>query len=112
MLHFGHNMLWFHEYREPKWISGAHIVDMLWLLITPILIAGWWLAYRGPRWASLCLLTIYSILSMFTLGHYLYASPMQLSFQINFFILAESLAALLLLVFAPLALRQPKPALG
>ena len=34
-LHFGDNMLRFRDYPEPAWITGPHVIDALWLLITP-----------------------------------------------------------------------------
>ena len=100
-LHFGDNMLRFDAYPEPQWISGPHVVDALWFVITPLLAAGWWLARRRRKWASVGVLWLYGALSMFVLGHYLYASPSELPFRINFFIVAEAVAAGLLILFAP-----------
>ena len=94
-------MLRFDEYPEPKWISGSHVVDALWFVITPLLAAGWWLARRRRKWASVGVLSLYGALSVFVIGHYLYASPSELPFRINFFILAEAVAAGLLILLAP-----------
>ena len=102
VLHFGDNMLHFREYPEPAWISGPHVVDALWLLITPLLGAGWYLARRERKWASVAVLWSYGVLSMFVLGHYLYAPPSSLSFRVNFFILLEASAAALLILLAPI----------
>ena len=102
--HFADNMLRFDEYPEPAWITGPHVVDSLWLAMTPLLPLAWWLATRGRKWAALGTLWIYGILSLFTLGHYFYASPMTLSFRINALILLEAAAAALLLVLSPVAL--------
>jgi hypothetical protein len=105
-LHFGDNMLRFREYPEPAWITGPHVVDALWLLITPLLGVGWYLARRERRWASVGVLWTYGVLSMLVLGHYLYASPSSLSFRINFFILLEASAAALLIVLAPVLISR------
>ena len=104
-LHFGDNMLRFHEYPEPEWITGPHIVDTLWLVITPLLALGWWLARRGMRWGSIGALWIYGALSMLVLGHYLYASPSELPVRVNILIWAEAVAAALLIVLAPLSIQ-------
>src|SRR3954454_7947111 len=100
-LHFGDNMLRFDDYPEPSWITGPHVVDALWLVMTPLLAVGWWLARGGMRRASGGVLRLYGVLSMFVLGHYFYASPSELPFRINVLIGIEATAAGLLLLFAP-----------
>jgi hypothetical protein len=107
-LHFGDNMLRFHEYPEPKWITGPHVVDALWLVITPLLALGWWLAHRGMRWGSIGVLWLYGALSMFVLGHYLYASPSELPLRINLLIWTEAAAAALLILLAPLLIPRSR----
>ena len=94
-------MLRFDQYPEPKWIADPHVVDALWLVITPLLAVGWWLAHRRMKWASVGVLWLYGVLSMFVLGHYLYASPSELPFRINLLIGGEALAAALLILLAP-----------
>ena len=101
VLHFGDNMLRFDEYPEPAWIAGPHVVDAAWLLMTPLLAVGWWLARGGVRRWAIGVLWLYGALSMFVLGHYFYASPFELSFRINFLIVLEAVAAGLLLLSAP-----------
>jgi hypothetical protein len=103
-LHFGDNMLRFAEYPEPQWITGPHVVDALWLAMTPLLAAGWWLARRGMKWASVGALWLYGASSMFVLGHYRYASSAELPPRINVLIAAEAAAAGLLILFAPLSI--------
>jgi hypothetical protein len=100
-LHFGDNMLRFEHYPEPAWITGPHVVDALWLLMTPLLAVGWWWARGGKRRAAVGVLWVYGVMSMFVLGHYLYASPFELPTSINVLIGLEALAAGLLLIFAP-----------
>jgi hypothetical protein len=112
-VHFADNMLRFEEYPEPKWIAGPHTVDALWLLITPLLAAGWWLARREMTWWSVGILWLYGGLSMCVLGHYLYAPPTMLALRINILILTEAIAALFLILLAPAAAsamrRRPMP---
>ena len=96
IFHFGHNMAFFHEYPEPSWISSPLVVDGLWFVITPILAVGSWFVWRGQKRSGVALLTVYSVLSMLTLGHYLYASPFELRPMINISILSGGLAAVVL----------------
>jgi hypothetical protein len=82
------------------------VVALLWFLITPLLILGWWLARRGFRHASIGTLWLYAGLSVFVLGHYFYASPSELSLRINLLIGIEASFAALLLVLAPFAVAR------
>jgi hypothetical protein len=101
VLHFADNMVRFDAYPEPSWITGPHVVDALWLVVTPLLAIGWWLARRGMKWASVGVLQLYGVLSMFVLGHYFYASPFALSIGINLLIGMEAVTAGLLILLAP-----------
>lgn len=100
-LHFGDDMMRFEHYPEPAWITGPHVVDALWLLMTPLLAIGWWLARGGRTLAAVAVFWVYGGLSMFVLGHYLYASPFELPASINLLIGLEAVAAGLLLILAP-----------
>ena len=100
-LHFGDNMIHFHEYPEPRWITGPYVVDGVWFVMTPLLVLGWALAKGGLRLASIAVLWLYGGLSVFVLGHYFYASPFDLSLRINLSIGVEAVAAGFLLVVAP-----------
>jgi hypothetical protein len=104
ILHCGDNMLFFAEYPEPAWITGPHIVDLLWLVATPSLFVGWWLGSRGRMGLAIVAFVIYGAVSLSVLGHYLYASPLELPFRVNFLILAEAVAAAGLTVFSLLVL--------
>jgi hypothetical protein len=106
VLHFGDNIFHFHQYPEPTWIRAPHVVDALWFVMTPLLAVGWWLASRPSKWAAVSVLWLYGALSMCVLGHYLYAVPTELPFRINVFIMAEALAAALLIAFAPFLLSR------
>ena len=96
-------MLRFRDYPEPMWITGPHVVDALWVVITPLLAAGWWLARHDMRWRAVGVLWLYGVLSMLVLGHYLYASPATLSLRMNFLIVLEAVVAFLLILLAPIA---------
>ena len=100
-LHFGDNIINFHEYPEPPWIPSPHVVDALWLAITPILLLGWWFTSRKSKWTAVSLFWLYGGLSMFVLGHYNFAAPSELSARINVLILSEAFAALILIGLAP-----------
>jgi hypothetical protein len=106
ILHFGDNMLRFNQYPEPKWITGGHVVDALWLALTPLLAVGWWLAGRAMKRAAVGILWLYGGLSLFVLGHYFYAPPTALSLRINLLIVGEASAALSLILLAPFAIRS------
>ena len=101
ILHFGDNVIHFHEYPEPAWIPSAHVVDALWFVITPLLLSAWWLASRNFRPAAIALLVLYGALSMLVLGHFRFEPPSALSFRVNLLIWAEAFAAFLLVVLAP-----------
>jgi hypothetical protein len=100
ILHFTDNARHFSDYPEPKWISGPHVVDRLWFLITPLLFAGWCLWERRQEKAGQLMLATYGILGLGVLGHYLYAPPSAMSLRMHLFIWTEALAALAILVWA------------
>ncbi len=108
ILHFGDNIVHFHQYPEPKWISSPHIVDVLWFVITPFLLVGWWLARWCRRWPSIAALWLYGGLSLFVLGHYRFAAPSDLPFRINLLIWCEAVAALLLILLAPVVVPRER----
>ena len=101
LLHFGDNMINFHDYPEPTWIPSPHVVDALWFVITPILFLGLWFSSRNAKWTAVALFWLYGGLSMFVLGHYNFAAPSELSLRMNLLICSEALAALALIGLAP-----------
>jgi VCBS repeat-containing protein len=58
------------------------------------------------KWASVGVFWVYGALSLFVLGHYVYASPSDLTLAINTLIIGEAVAASLLVIVAPLLIRQ------
>ena len=101
ILHFGDNMINFHEYPEPAWIPSPHVVDALWFVITPILFLGWWFSSRNAKWTAVSLLWLYGCSSLLVLGHYNFSPPSELSLRINVLICCEAFAALILIGLAP-----------
>ncbi len=54
--HFAHNAAFFDAYPEPPWIPGPWFVVLVWLLIAPVLVKGYYWHQEGkssrapPRW--------------------------------------------------------------
>lgn len=108
--HFADNALRFHRYPEPHWISGPSVVIGLWLAITPLLLAGWALARRQRLRLAALALELYAVLSLFVLGHYAYQPATPLTLSIHTGILVNALAALALLLSAPVLLHGMRTA--
>jgi cation transport ATPase len=106
VLHFADNAVRFHRFPEPQWISGPHVVVVLWLAITPLLLVGWWLARRGRFGPACVLLQSYATVSLFVLGHYMYPAPAPLTLSIHAGIALNAIAALVLLLGTPALLRR------
>jgi hypothetical protein len=98
--HFADNVRFFDAYPEPAWISDARIVDGLWFVITPILVAGWWLYRRGRTRPGRLLLGLYGVLGSTVLGHYRYGPLLAMSARMHALVWFEAAAAIALLVWA------------
>lgn len=48
ILHYVDNIIFFHEYPEPPWLT-AGIVDAFWFLMTPIGLLGLWFARKERK---------------------------------------------------------------
>lgn len=83
---------------EPSWFA-PQITDSLWLIMTPLGLAGYY-QYIKKSFSSayLCLYT-YIIISQITLGHYIITPLWHLSLKTNTLILFESITAIPLLLF-------------
>jgi hypothetical protein len=99
--HFADNAMRFSRYPEPHWISGPSTVVILWLAITPFLLTGWWLARRAQLRIAAVILVLYSLVSLFVVGHYAYAPVTTLPLSIHLGIAANAIAAFTLLLRAP-----------
>lgn len=105
-MHFADNAVRFSRFPEPRWISGPLVVVVLWLAITPLLLAGWWLARRRRFVIACAALELYAALSLLVLGHYAYPTPAAMSPSMHAGIAVNAAAALALLVGAPVTLRR------
>lgn len=93
------NMVFFDDYPEPDWITGPMVVDILFVVALGLLAMGV-LAFRHRRrWFSVLGLSGFGVISVSALGHYLYAPISDLSLRMNALIIAEAIAALVLLGF-------------
>lgn len=99
LLHYGHNMLFFAQYPEPAWISTGKI-DRFWFFMTLFALLGCYWHLKGARWKATVSLIAYGLMSSLVLGHYLYGSFFQISFQIHLFIWIETLCAMALMAYA------------
>ncbi|BAY13776.1 hypothetical protein [Calothrix sp. NIES-2098] len=86
------------RYTEPSWFT-PQITDSLWLIMTPLSLAGYY-QYIKKSFSSayLCLYT-YIIMSQITLGHYIITPLWHLSMKMNTLILFEFVTAIPLLLF-------------
>lgn len=98
ILHYADNLIHFDAYPEPEWFS-PYLTDSIWLVMTPLGIAGFWF-YRQQRfrWAYIGLYS-YALLAQLTLGHYTVAPIWELSLKMNSLILLEAWAAVPLAIF-------------
>jgi hypothetical protein len=107
VLHYGDNILFFHEYPEPLWISPG-LVDAFWFLMTPVALAGLWLARRGHRNLSSIALLTYACMSLLVLGHYRFAPLHTIGWRIHALIGLETVAALALVAWLALSIRSTR----
>lgn len=94
-LHYGDNVMFFHEYPEPPWIN-TRIIDGFWWLMTPLAVLGYLLLLRHRVHSGCALLYLYALASLLVLGHYLYAPLAHISLRIHAFILLEAVLAIAL----------------
>ncbi|MEO0422486.1 MAG: hypothetical protein AAF184_09145 [Pseudomonadota bacterium] len=97
------NIVFFHRYPEPDWITGPHIVDMLFIVALIGLAVGYF-AFRARRRGMAALgLGVFSLISVSALGHYLYAPMSALTLRMNLLILLEAGGAVVLAGFVVLS---------
>jgi hypothetical protein len=99
ILHYVHNILFFHGYLEPEWIS-PQCIDAFWFVVTPFAALGYLLYRKGKRLRACLTLYLYSGMSLLVLCHYLYAPIRDVSDEINSLILLEATSAIILVGFA------------
>lgn len=98
VLHYVDNIVFFHTYPEPPWIS-PQIIDAFWFVMTPFAVLGYVLYGKGLRAYSYLCLYLYSLMSLLVLGHYRYGSMSEMSLKINLLIITEAFAAVALIVY-------------
>jgi|ERR1044072_3431222 hypothetical protein len=98
LLHYVDNIVFFHAYPEPHWIS-PRIIDAFWFVMTPFAVLGYVLYGKGLRTYSYLCLYLYSLMSLLVLGHYRYGSMWEMSLKINLLIFAEAFAAFALIAY-------------
>jgi hypothetical protein len=89
LVHYSDNIARWSLYPEPAW-DNARLTDGFWFLMTPAGVAGYWLYRRGNEVAGLALSAAYAAMNLVVLGHYLFASPGDVSPSVNATILFES----------------------
>ena len=98
MMHYLDNILFFHDYPEPAWIT-THYIDAFWFIMTPVGIGGYLIFLKGRLNIAFAMFYLYSAMSLLVLGHYFYAPIWNLSVHINVLILMEAFAAIALAYF-------------
>jgi hypothetical protein len=106
ILHYVDNIMFFHEYPEPPWLTPG-LVDAFWFLMTPLALVGLWLARRDRRNLSSIALLTYAGMSLLVLGHYRFAPFHAIGWRIHAFIWFETAAALALVAWLLAAWRRP-----
>jgi hypothetical protein len=112
ILHYSDNIIFFDQYPEPSWFT-PQITDSLWLMMTPLSLAGYYQYIKRSFTSAYLCLYLYIIISQVTLGHYIITPIWYLSVKMNTLILFESIASIPLLVFvawSQLLLKEGKEA--
>jgi len=108
LIHFVHNAEFVADYPNlPSTWSRADVY-FAWIGMTILGWIGWLLVTHGIRIAGLALLTVYAMLGLESLGHYLLAPLSQHTFGMNATILFEVNAAALVLVEVMRQFRRPR----
>lgn len=97
-LHFVDNVYFFDDYPEPAWLS-APIVGLLWLPVALMAHRSIDYVYRGKIDRSFTLIHGFVFCNWLSLGHYLFASPTEVTERINLIIALQVACAAVLFVF-------------
>lgn len=98
ILHYVDNIVYLDQYPDPEWMTG-HLIDAFWFVMTPFCIVGYLLFKKKRNALAAVCLCLYSMMSLFVLAHYLIEPIWSISLKINFLILLEALAAIILIVY-------------
>jgi len=98
LIHFVHNAEFLANYPNlpASWSSAG--VYLAWVALTAVGIGGWFLMVRGFPRLSLLLLSVYAVLGLDSLGHYVVAPMSDHTLVMNSTILFEVTTAALVLI--------------
>lgn len=97
LVHFTHNAMHLQDYPHmPAWLTPARVYAA-WAGLSAVGICGYWLARRGSPAAGLALIGLYGLCGFAGLEHYALAPARAHSPAMNASIVAEALAAAVLL---------------
>ena len=97
-LHFFDNVYFFDQYPEPAWLT-APIVGLLWIPLALLAHRAVDYVYQGKTDRSFSMVHGFVLANWISLGHYLFASPAEILWRINFAILLQVGMAALLFAF-------------
>lgn len=104
-LHYTDNVLSLDGYTGFAWFTPVGIIGTV-AIMTPIGIIGYWLYSKGQRKIAYCLLGLYSITSLFSLGHYFLPGALSMPARMHVSIWMDGMAGLLLVGFLGQLIRQ------
>lgn len=110
LAHFVHNAVYIDAYPNlPAWLTPVVVYDA-WLVIAATGLCGYWLYRRRARVVGLAVIGVYALLGFGGLDHYALAPPSAHSMAMNATILAEVIAAsVLLLVIVRIGVGSASP---
>lgn len=97
-LHFFDNVYFFDQYPEPAWLT-APIVGLLWIPLALLAHRAVDYLYQGRIDRSFSMMHGFVLANWISLGHYLFASPAEILWRINFVIILQVGLAALLFVY-------------
>ena len=106
LLHFTHNAVYAGDYPNLPASLTAPTIYTAWLAVTSVGLAGCLALWRGWRIAGLLILAAYAALGFDGLLHYQLAPMSAHTAMMNFTILFEATAAILLLAAVALQMRR------
>jgi hypothetical protein len=98
LLHFIHNAEFLSAYPGLPASWSRWTVYLAWLAMTSVGVLGWVLLQRRQEWFGLLLLAAYAAFGLDSLGHYVLAPLSQHTLMMNASILAEVIAAALVMI--------------
>lgn len=97
-IHYTDNALFINNYPQPEWITTSGIY-IIWLVMSAIAIASYWLYNKQNLWLSYCCLIIYSVTGLSSPAHYFYGAMSAFSVKMHTFIWCDFIAGLSVLGF-------------